>query len=302
MLEHPALSGAITEIPPEGSLLPDTYVFRRGLERQALLNQMREAQTKLVESLWAERAPDLPLADTKEAVILASIVEKETGVPEERRQVAAVFVNRLRKKMRLQSDPTIIYGIVGGRGRLDRPIRQSDIEAKTEYNTYRIDGLPPTPIANPGRESLLAVLRPAPIEDLYFVADGSGGHVFARTLEEHRQNVRKWRKIELDVNAEDMAASDPAAQPVPAAPPVSAGAPAEEASAPGPEQPLAPSAPGSGAEAAPPPVATAPQTAQKVPPASATVAPAPKPKARPESTAQVATRQVPVPRPKPKRN
>lgn len=212
VLQHPALSGNITEIPPEGTLLPDTYVFQRGLDRQALLNQMRDAQQKLVDSLWEERAPNLPLANKQQAVILASIVEKETGVPEERRQVAAVFVNRLRKNMRLQSDPTIIYGIVGGRGRLDRPILQSDIETNTEYNTYRIDGLPPTPIANPGRESLLAVLRPAPTEDLYFVADGTGGHAFARTLPEHRQNVRKWRKIEIEMTAEDEEASGAAAE------------------------------------------------------------------------------------------
>jgi UPF0755 protein len=193
---HPALVGTISEIPPEGSLLPDTYVFQRGLEREVLIARMRDAQTRLLEELWAERDPDLPIESKEEAVILASIVEKETGVAEERPQVAAVFINRLRKRMRLQSDPTIIYGIVGGEGRLDRPIRRSDISESTPYNTYRIDGLPPTPIANPGREAIAAVLQPDATDYLYFVADGTGGHAFARTLDEHNRNVRRWRQIE----------------------------------------------------------------------------------------------------------
>lgn len=193
---HPALSGTITEIPPEGSLLPDTYVFQRGLEREVLLARMRDAQARLLEELWGQRHPDLPIRSKEEALILASIVEKETAVAEERHQVAAVFMNRLRKNMRLQSDPTIIYGIVGGQGRLDRPIRRSDISEATPYNTYRINGLPPTPIANPGREAIAAVLQPDSTDHLYFVADGTGGHAFARTLDEHNENVRRWRRLE----------------------------------------------------------------------------------------------------------
>ncbi|MGE0212212.1 MAG: endolytic transglycosylase MltG [Parvibaculaceae bacterium] len=204
--EHTALSGAIGEIPPEGALLPDTYLFSRGYPRSALVSRIRAAQTKLVDGLWEGRAPDLPVHSKEEALTLASIVEKETGIASERPQVAAVFLNRLKKRMRLQSDPTIIYGIVGGKGRLDRPIRRSDIETRTDYNTYRIDGLPPGPIANPGRASLEAVLNPTSSSALYFVADGSGGHAFANTLAEHKENVRKWRRIERDRATEEATA------------------------------------------------------------------------------------------------
>jgi UPF0755 protein len=178
------------------------------MTRQTIIGQMRSAQEKLIDELWAKRAPDLPFKSKAEALILASIVEKETAVPAERPLVAAVFLNRLRKGMRLQSDPTIIYGITLGKTRLDRPILKSDIETATPYNTYRIAGLPPTPIANPGRESIAAVLNPIDGNALYFVADGSGGHVFADTLEEHRKNVRKWRVVEKSLAAE--AAADDA--------------------------------------------------------------------------------------------
>jgi len=205
--EHPALSGSVGEIPPEGTLLPDTYLFSRGYPRSALVSRIRAAQTKLVDDLWEKRASDLPVHSKEEALTLASIVEKETGIASERPEVAAVFLNRLKKRMRLQSDPTIIYGIVGGKGRLDRPIRRSDIETRTDYNTYRIDGLPPGPIANPGREALEAVLNPNSSKALYFVADGSGGHAFANSLAEHKQNVRKWRRIERD-RATDEATAD----------------------------------------------------------------------------------------------
>ena len=156
-------------------------------------------QKKLVTSIWESRSPDLPLADINEFVTLASIVEKETGIAAERPQVAAVFLNRLNKGMRLQSDPTIIYGLFGGKGKpADRPIYQSDIKKATPYNTYVIDGLPPTPIANPGRAALEAVANPAKTKDLYFVADGTGGHVFAETLEDHNKNVAKWRTMKKD--------------------------------------------------------------------------------------------------------
>ena len=190
---HPELTGEITIRPEEGSLLPDTYVFQRGETRDSIIRRMQEAQKRLLDELWPKRAPDLPFTTRREAIILASIVEKETSVPEERPRVAAVFINRLKKGIRLQSDPTIIYGITKGKP-LGRPIRKSEIEAKTPWNTYRFKGLPPTPIANPGRDAIAAVLNPAKTDDLYFVADGTGGHVFAATLEEHNRNVRKWRK------------------------------------------------------------------------------------------------------------
>ena len=190
----PYLAGDIADIPAEGTLWPETYHVPRGTTRAAILAQMQTAQRAELPALWASRQPDLPLNDMNEAVILASIVEKETGIAEERRLVAAVFVNRLRRGMRLQSDPTIIYGLTGGAGALGRPIRRSEIAGKTPYNTYQIDGLPPTPIANPGRAALAAVLDPADSAALYFVADGSGGHVFADTLEAHNRNVQNWRR------------------------------------------------------------------------------------------------------------
>ncbi|WP_205042325.1 endolytic transglycosylase MltG, partial [Rhodoligotrophos defluvii] len=199
---HEALAGEITAVPAEGSLLPETYVFERGFGRQALLDQMADAQKRLLDELWPQRAPNLPIKTREEAVILASIVEKETGVPAERPQVAAVFANRLLKGMRLQSDPTIIYGLVGGAGSLGRPLTRKDIESKTPYNTYVIKGLPPTPIANPGRASIAAVLNPIESSDLYFVADGTGGHAFAPNLKMHQQNVRKWRQIQRQRRAQ----------------------------------------------------------------------------------------------------
>ena len=210
------LVGEITNPPAEGELLPDTYLFNRGGTRQSIIDQMNTAQKKFIEKLWPTRAERLPLKTPEEALILASIVEKETGQADERAHVAAVFVNRLRRGMRLQSDPTIIYGITRGQGKLDRPIRRSDIRQKTDYNTYQIDGLPPTPIANPGRASIEAVLNPVETEHLYFVADGTGGHVFARTLAEHNANVRKWRSWLRDQReqqeAEEQAATPEAAQ------------------------------------------------------------------------------------------
>ena len=183
-------------VPPEGSLLPETYKVPRGMTRESLVKKMQAAQTQAIEALWPQRQKGLPVKNKREALILASIVERETGVASERPLVAAVFVNRLRKGMRLQSDPTIIYGLVGGQGKLGRPIRRSEIRRKTPYNTYRINGLPPTPIANPGRASIAAVLNPSDSKALYFVADGSGGHAFAGTLDAHNKNVRRWRQIE----------------------------------------------------------------------------------------------------------
>jgi len=187
------LAGDIEEPPSEGELLPDTYLFNRGGTRQSIIERMRGAQRKFIEDLWPTRAEGLPFKTPQDALVLASIVEKETGKADERAHVAAVFINRLRKGMRLQSDPTIIYGITRGQGKLDRPLNRSDIRKKTDYNTYQINGLPPTPIANPGRASIKAVLNPIATDDLYFVADGTGGHVFAKTLAQHNANVRKWR-------------------------------------------------------------------------------------------------------------
>lgn len=192
------LSGDMpTAMPDEGSLAADTQRFTRGMPRQRIIDKMLADQKELVAEIWAKRQPDLPLADVNEFVTLASIVEKETGVASERSQVAAVFINRLNKGMRLQSDPTILYGLFGGKGRpADRPIYQSDIEKPTPYNTYVINGLPPTPIANPGRAALEAVANPAKTNDLYFVADGTGGHVFAETLDDHNKNVARWRAFQ----------------------------------------------------------------------------------------------------------
>jgi UPF0755 protein len=192
---HPSLTGDVTIAPSEGSLLPETYIFNRGMPRDDLVLRMQEDHKRTLDELWAGRAPNLPIASQQEAVILASIVEKETGVAEERPRVAAVFVNRLRKGMKLQSDPTIIYGLTKGVP-LGRGIRKSELEKPTAYNTYVIVGLPPTPIANPGRASLAAVLNPADTQDLFFVADGTGGHAFAATIAEHEKNVQKWRAIE----------------------------------------------------------------------------------------------------------
>jgi UPF0755 protein len=193
--ENQVLTGEVTAPPAEGAILPDTYVFRRGMTRQKLIDDMRAAQAKLLDDLWAKRNPAIPLTSKEEAVILASIVEKETAKADERPVIASVFMNRLAKNMRLQSDPTIIYGITGGKGKLDRALTKADITTPTPYNTYTINGLPPGPIANPGREALAAVMNPPPTSYLYFVADGSGGHAFAATLEEHNKNVAEWRKI-----------------------------------------------------------------------------------------------------------
>ncbi|WP_439634150.1 endolytic transglycosylase MltG [Glycocaulis sp.] len=192
------LTGEIERVPPEGSLLPDTYLVDRGTSRQAVLDRMAAAQTRLLDQLWDSRDPNLPFSTREEAINLASIVEKETGIAHERPMVAAVFVNRLRRGMRLQSDPTIIYGITGGEP-LGRGIRRSELDDTTNpYHTYHIDGLPPTPIANPGREAIAAVLNPPESEYVYFVADGTGGHAFARTLAEHNRNVARWRQIERE--------------------------------------------------------------------------------------------------------
>ncbi len=202
------LVGEIKETPREGSLMPDTYYFERGDTRQSILARMAKAQTRIVDEIWKERAPDLPIRSPGEMVTLASIVEKETGKADERPHVASVFVNRLQKHMRLESDPTIVYGLVFGKGTLGRPISRADLNQATPYNTYVIDGLPPGPISNPGKAALEAVANPARTRDLYFVADGTGGHVFANSFDQHLKNVAHWRQIEKD--AKDHLAPDAA--------------------------------------------------------------------------------------------
>jgi UPF0755 protein len=190
------LTGEVADVPPEGSLAPDSYEVRAGDTRASVIARMREAQEVILAAAWEGRAEGLPLESAQEALILASIIEKETGVAEERRQVASVFVNRLRRGMRLQTDPTVIYGITEGRGVLGRGLRQSELRRPTPWNTYVIDGLPPTPITNPGRASIAAAVNPAETDYVYFVADGNGGHAFAETLAEHNRNVARWREIE----------------------------------------------------------------------------------------------------------
>jgi UPF0755 protein len=194
LLQAEGLTGDLPALPAEGRLLPETYHYVWGDDRAQLLERMARARDEVLAELWTGRAAGLPYRDVDEAVVMASIVEKETAKAEERSLIAGVFINRLRRGMRLQSDPTVIYGLTGGRGALGRPIVRADWEHASAWNTYRIDGLPPTPIGNPGRASLAAALRPEPSRYIYFVADGAGGHAFAESLDEHNQNVRARRK------------------------------------------------------------------------------------------------------------
>jgi UPF0755 protein len=190
----PLLTGQ-TATPPEGAILPETYEVQRGEARNDVMQRMETARDKLLAELWAHRKPGLPLGSPEEAVILASIVEKETALPAERPRIAAVFENRLKAGMRLESDPTVIYGISKGLP-LGRGLTIGDLASPSPYNTYQASGLPPTPIANPGRAALEAVLDPPQTDELYFVANGSGGHSFASTYEQHQENVAHWRRIE----------------------------------------------------------------------------------------------------------
>jgi UPF0755 protein len=235
LLEADMLSGNIREVPREGSLLPETYKVVRGTPREQVIQRMQQAQRRVVQEVWERRMADLPLRTPDQLVTLASIIEKETGRPEERTRVAAVFINRLKQRMRLQSDPTIIYGLVGGKGTLGRPILKSEIEQPTPYNTYMIDGLPPGPIANPGRASLEAAANPARTKELYFVSDGAGGHVFAETLEQHQRNVAKLRSIESQRDSAVGSAAPPQAAAAPAvrSAPVTGPAPTPPAPPPG---------------------------------------------------------------------
>ncbi|THD64893.1 MAG: endolytic transglycosylase MltG [Bradyrhizobium sp.] len=212
--ENDIFTGDIHEVPREGTLLPETYKFPRGTTRDQVIARMQQTQKRVLAEIWERRSPDIPVKTPEQLVTLASIVEKETSKADERSRVAAVFVNRLRQKLKLQSDPTIIYGIVGGKGTLGRPIKRSEILQPSLYNTYVVDGLPPGPISNPGRASLEAAANPARTRDLFFVADGTGGHAFTETYDQHQKNVAKLRAIEKQVPNDTV---EPADDPQPAA-------------------------------------------------------------------------------------
>jgi UPF0755 protein len=212
--DNDIFTGSVREIPREGTLLPETYKFPRGTSREQVIQRMQQTQKRMLAEIWDRRNPDIPVRTPEQLVTLASIVEKETGRADERSRVASVFVNRLRQKIKLQSDPTIIYGLVGGKGTLGRPIKRSEINQPSPYNTYVIDGLPPGPIANPGRASLEAAANPARTRDLFFVADGSGGHAFTETYDQHQKNVAKLRSMEKQIQNDTV---EPADDPPPAA-------------------------------------------------------------------------------------
>jgi UPF0755 protein len=232
--DNDIFTGSVTEIPREGTLLPETYKFPRGTSREQVIQRMQQAQKRILAEIWERRSPDLPFRTPEQLVTLASIVEKETGKPDERSRVAAVFLNRLKQKIKLQSDPTIIYGLVGGKGTLGRPIKRSEITQPSPYNTYVIDGLPPGPISNPGRASLEATASPARTRDLYFVADGTGGHAFTETYDQHLKNVARLRASEKAVQNDTV---EPAADDTP---PIAANASVDTPPAAGaPKQPAA---------------------------------------------------------------
>src|SRR6202049_1977262 len=211
--DNDIFAGSVREVPREGTLLPETYKFPSGTSRDQVIVRMQQTQKRVLAEIWERRSPDIPIKTPEQLVTLASIVEKETGKADERSRVAAVFVNRLRQKIKLQSDPTIIYGLVGGRGTLGRPIKRSEITQPSPYNTYVIDGLPPGPIANPGRASLEAAANPARTRDLFFVADGTGGHAFSDTYDQHQKNVAKLRTMEKQIQNDTVEPADDAQPP-----------------------------------------------------------------------------------------
>jgi len=270
LLENDILGGTLKEIPKEGTLLPETYRFTRGITREQIIQRMQQAHRRAVQDAWERRASDLPLQNPEQLVVLASIIEKETGRADERSRVAAVFVNRLKQKMKLQSDPTIIYGLVGGKGTLGRPIMRSEIEQPTPYNTYVITGLPPGPIANPGRAALEAAANPSRTREIYFVADGSGGHAFSETFDQHQRNVVRLRQWEQQ--QKDRTPPDATVAPSPAA---NAYAPA--------------TAPAGTPSSPPSTAAQSPRAPAQAAPAPAQAAPAPAPRRR--ARAQDAPRQ-----------
>ena len=213
--DNDIFAGTVREMPREGTLLPETYKFPRGTTREQVIARMQQTQKRVLAEIWERRNPDIPVKTPEQLVTLASIVEKETGKADERSRVAAVFVNRLRQKIKLQSDPTIIYGLVGGKGTLGRPIKRSEIQQPSPYNTYVVDGLPPGPIANPGRASLEAAANPARTRDLFFVADGTGGHAFTETYDQHQKNVAKLRTMEKQIQNDTVEPADDPAPPPP---------------------------------------------------------------------------------------
>jgi len=247
--DNDIFTGSVRELPREGTLLPETYKFPRGTTREQVVQRMQQAHKRVLAEIWERRSQDVPVKTPEQLVTLASIVEKETGKPDERSRVAAVFTNRLKQRIKLQSDPTIIYGLVGGKGTLGRPIKRSEITQPSPYNTYVIEGLPPGPIANPGRASLEAAANPARTRDLFFVADGTGGHAFTETYDAHQKNVAKLRAMEKQIQNDTVE-------------------PVEDA------QPPAAAAPGAAAD---PPTATTPTrpNQQKKPPAARPAGPAP---------------------------
>ena len=216
--DNDIFTGSVRELPREGTLLPETYKFPRGTTREQVIQRMQQAHKRVLTEIWERRSQDIPVKTPEQLVTLASIVEKETGKPDERSRVAAVFVNRLKQKIKLQSDPTIIYGHVGGKGTLGRPIKRSEITQPSPYNTYVIEGLPPGPISNPGRASLEAAANPARTRDLYFVADGTGGHAFTETYDAHQKNVAKLRAMEKQIQNDTVEPAEDAQPPAAAAP------------------------------------------------------------------------------------
>jgi len=238
LTDNDIFAGSVREIPREGTLLPETYKFPRGTTRDQVIQRMQQTQKRVLAEIWERRNPDVPIKSPEQLVVLASIVEKETGKADERSRVAAVFVNRLRQKIKLQSDPTIIYGLVGGKGTLGRPIKRSEITQPSPYNTYVIEGLPPGPIANPGRASLEAAANPARTRDLFFVADGTGGHTFTDTYDQHQKNVAKLRTLEKQIQNDTVEPADDAPPP-----PAAAGAPPADTSPTATTKPVAPKKP-----------------------------------------------------------
>jgi UPF0755 protein len=216
--DNDIFTGSVRELPREGTLLPETYKFPRGTPRDQVIQRMQQSHKRVLAEIWDRRSQDVPVKTPEQLVTLASIVEKETGKPDERSRVAAVFTNRLKQKIKLQSDPTIIYGLVGGKGTLGRPIKRSEITQPSPYNTYVIEGLPPGPIANPGRASLEAAANPARTRDLFFVADGTGGHAFTETYDAHQKNVAKLRAMEKQIQNDTVEPAEDAPPPAAAAP------------------------------------------------------------------------------------
>ncbi|MDB5584125.1 MAG: aminodeoxychorismate lyase, partial [Bradyrhizobium sp.] len=259
LADNDIFAGSLREIPREGTLLPETYKFPRGTTREQVIQRMQQTQKRILAEIWERRNPEIPVKSPEQLVTLASIIEKETGKADERSRVAAVFVNRLRQKMKLQSDPTIIYGLVGGKGTLGRPIKRSEIQQPSPSNPYVVDGLPPGPIANPGRASLEAAANPARTRDLFFVADGTGGHTVTETYDQHQKNVAKLRTLEKQIQNDTVEPADDA-QPAAAGAPLD-GNPTATTTKPAPAKRPARSAPP--APAAAPPAAPARQGAMQ---------------------------------------